>query len=175
MRTAGTVQVKHMHMTSTDIIEDQQWTEARYVIQCNDDSHIHELLNRVCVTGHLPVVRYLIEHGADIHADNNRALRKSAKHGHVLVVQYLVEHGADIHADDDYALRVSMALQHDAMVQYLLTQGATHPLHAPLYTNLSWSAIGHAPGPWWNRPVAIILPATNVPPSTQVQNGTCSI
>ena len=43
--------------------------------------------------GHLEVVKYLVENGADIHANNDHALRWSARFGHLEVVKYLIEKG----------------------------------------------------------------------------------
>ena len=57
--------------------------------------------------GHLEVVKALIEAGADVHAGDDYALRWSAENGHIEVVKVLVKAGADVHADDDYALRWS--------------------------------------------------------------------
>src|SRR3989344_2772907 len=73
---------------------------------------------------HLPVVQYLLDQGADIHAENDCALRWSAYNGHLPVVQYLLEHGADIHAKNDLALRWSAENGHLPVVQYLLIHGA---------------------------------------------------
>jgi ankyrin repeat protein len=56
---------------------------------------------------HLEVVRYLVEKGANVHADNDYALRWSAQNGHLDVVRCLVEKGANVRADNDYALRLS--------------------------------------------------------------------
>lgn len=39
--------------------------------------------------GHLEVVKYLHQNGADITADNNYAVRKAAANGHLEVVKYL--------------------------------------------------------------------------------------
>jgi ankyrin repeat protein len=39
-------------------------------------------------------LNYLIEHGADIQANNNYAVRWASVNGHLEVVKYLVEHGA---------------------------------------------------------------------------------
>ena len=39
--------------------------------------------------GHLPVVKYLVEHGANIHVRNDFALRLAIKNGHNDVVEYL--------------------------------------------------------------------------------------
>src|SRR5581483_7285166 len=50
-------------------------------------------LNFNCQIGHLSTVQYLLSVGADIHADDNCAIRYASKHGHLSVVQYLVELG----------------------------------------------------------------------------------
>ena len=44
--------------------------------------------------GHLDIVRYLVEQGADVTAENNEAVHWASLNGHTEVVQYLVEKGA---------------------------------------------------------------------------------
>ena len=39
--------------------------------------------------GHLDVVRYLVERGADVHADDDEAMRWASRNGHLEVVKYL--------------------------------------------------------------------------------------
>lgn len=70
------------------------------------------------------VMKYLIKHGADVHADNDYAIRYSAINGYLEVVKYLIEHGADVHADNDFALRCSVEMGNLEVVKYLLEQGA---------------------------------------------------
>ena len=41
--------------------------------------------------GHIEVVKYLVEHGADIHAVNEQALRLAKENGHIEIVKYLNE------------------------------------------------------------------------------------
>ena len=43
---------------------------------------------------HLEVVKLLIEHGADVTADNNYAIRWASKNKHLEVVKLLIENGA---------------------------------------------------------------------------------
>ena len=50
-----------------------------------------------------------MEHGADIHENDEQALRISSENGHLELVKYLVEKGADIHAIDDYAYRMAVS------------------------------------------------------------------
>ena len=58
-------------------------------------SDLDEQLFKASEWGDLTKVKQLIENGADIHAQNDRALRLSAHYGHLDTVKYLVEHGAD--------------------------------------------------------------------------------
>jgi ankyrin repeat protein len=51
--------------------------------------------------GHLDVVTFLIEAGADIHKARNdgmTALGMAAAEGHFDIVRLLLEHGADVHS-----------------------------------------------------------------------------
>jgi ankyrin repeat protein len=50
---------------------------------------------------------------------NNYALRYSAENGHLDIVKYLIEHGADKHADDDHAFRYSEKNGHEDVAKYL--------------------------------------------------------
>lgn len=45
--------------------------------------------------GHKDVVELLLNHGADVHACNDQALRWAAENGHTQTVSLLLEHGAD--------------------------------------------------------------------------------
>lgn len=48
--------------------------------------------------GNLPEVQRLVNEGADIHAQDDRALIAAAWNGHLSVVEFLVDHEAGIHA-----------------------------------------------------------------------------
>jgi hypothetical protein len=78
--------------------------------------------------GHEQVIRFLIDQGANIHAGNNGALRVSASSGHDGVVIFLLDRGANIHAEDDEALRHSACNGHIKIVELLLDRGAN--IHA---------------------------------------------
>ena len=69
--------------------------------------------------GHLPVVKYLVENGADITAQDNHALREASGSGRLPVVKYLVEHGADITDKNNEALRWASKNGHLPVVEYL--------------------------------------------------------
>jgi ankyrin repeat protein len=74
--------------------------------------------------GHLEVVKYLVEHGANISAVYNYALYQASTNGHLEVVKYLVENGANIHANDDIALHLASKNGHLEVVKYLVENGA---------------------------------------------------
>jgi len=65
-----------------------------------------------------------VENGADVHVDDDYALRYAAEKGHASVVQFLVQHGANVHAGDDNALCVASYYGHLPVVQVLVAQGA---------------------------------------------------
>ena len=62
--------------------------------------------------------------GPMIAAEGNFALRLSARNGHLAVVIFLHENGADIHAGGNYAARWAHRNGHQAVVDYLLAHGA---------------------------------------------------
>jgi len=49
--------------------------------------------------GHADLVALLLEHGADVHADNEYALRVASDNAHADVVALLLEHGAKAEAE----------------------------------------------------------------------------
>jgi ankyrin repeat protein len=66
------------------------------------------------------VVKLLIKNKANIHANDDYALRWSSSNGYIEVVKFLIEKGANIHADDDYALRWSSSNGHIEVVKFLI-------------------------------------------------------
>jgi len=69
--------------------------------------------------GHLEIVKYLVEQGADIHAEDDFALSWAAQLGHLDIVKYLVSKGANTHARNDETLRWAELNCHTAIVEYL--------------------------------------------------------
>ena len=74
--------------------------------------------------GYLEIVKYLVEHGADVNSQAEYALISASIGGNLEVVKYLVEHGSDVRADNDYALKQSSRIGHLEIVKYLVEQGA---------------------------------------------------
>jgi hypothetical protein len=83
-----------------------------------------EALRMASATGHLPVVQFLIEHGADVHANDDEALREASENGQLPVVQFLIQHGADFQAINNWALRWASTRGHLPVVQFLVEHGA---------------------------------------------------
>jgi ankyrin repeat protein len=79
--------------------------------------------------GHLEVVKYLFENGADIHAKNDEALIWASMNGHLEVVKFLVKNGADIHSNEDEALIYASTKGHLNIVKYLIGNGANIHVH----------------------------------------------
>ncbi|MGB5860131.1 MAG: ankyrin repeat domain-containing protein, partial [Pseudomonas aeruginosa] len=68
---------------------------------------LNEQLIDAARVGNLEELRRLVQQGADLHTDDECALRLAASNGHFEVVKYLVEHRADIHTYRDQALRMA--------------------------------------------------------------------
>ncbi len=83
-------------------------------------ANIGYALVRASDKGHLEVVKYLVEQGADIHAKNDRALIFASQRGRLEVVRYLVEHGANIHTNNDWPLKTAITMGHFGVVKYFM-------------------------------------------------------
>ena len=81
--------------------------------------------------GRLDVVRLLLDHGANVHANDDQALRFAAYNGHLNVVRLLLDRGANIHARDDNALRSADDHCHQDIVRLLLSRGANIDVLSP--------------------------------------------
>ena len=64
-------------------------------------------------------LKYLIENGADIHADNDAIFRYNAENGNLDIVKYLVENGANVHAENNAAFSWSAYYSHWDVYQFL--------------------------------------------------------
>ncbi len=93
-------------------------------------------LHVACDNGHLEVVKLLIQHKGDVRSDGSRALHNAAKGGYKDIVQLLIDHGADISAYDDYAVRIAAGNGHLDVVQMLLE------IEGDIDTTLQWAAAG---------------------------------
>lgn len=85
---------------------------------------LNETLIQAIEDNDLDKVIWCQKQGADIHADNNNALRRAAACNHFTIVEYLVEQGADIHASNGSTLAFAVAAGCLKTVKYLVNQGA---------------------------------------------------
>ena len=81
--------------------------------------YMYDILTYASYHGHLDVVKYLIEHGVDVHLGEDSALMYAILQGHLEIVKYLVESGADIHAQANYAFTAAAEKGHLEILNYL--------------------------------------------------------
>ena len=85
-----------------------------------------ECAERASTNGHLEVVRYLAEVGADVSANRHGCMCLASMRGHLTVVRYLVELAADARdrARVDNGLVMASVNGHETVVRYLVSVGA---------------------------------------------------
>jgi len=75
-------------------------------------------LHLIAKNGHIEIIKYLVDKGANIRTNIDTTLQLSAKHGHLEIVKYLVEeHRAVI---DDCVILLSAKKGHLEVVKYLV-------------------------------------------------------
>ena len=106
------------------LAEETSWTSH------TDRDALRQSLQKVANRGKLPLVRLLLEHGADVNTRRENeipALYKAAENGHAAVVAELLAHGADPnwrHRNGQTALYGASMRGHNAVVKLLLEGGA---------------------------------------------------
>ena len=99
-------------------------------MSCNDS------LIKASRDGNLEGVIVCLEAGADIHAEDDEALRWASENGHLDVVRCLLEAGANVHAENDKALYRAIQRNHFEIAEYLLVNkhdGYIYHSNSPLY------------------------------------------
>ncbi|KAJ1551709.1 hypothetical protein HK096_003711 [Nowakowskiella sp. JEL0078] len=85
-------------------------------VSCDRDMAVCE----AAVNGHIEVVKYLHQKGANIHARWETCSRKSAANGHLSLLKWLKEVGGDVRALDDAALTAASTNGHLEVVKWLV-------------------------------------------------------
>jgi ankyrin repeat protein len=80
-------------------------------------------LNEPCRTGKLEIVKDKVGKGLCKNTMNT-ALAIASCHGHLQIVQFLVENGAEPHYQNNYAVRLAAVLGRTDVVKFLLEHGA---------------------------------------------------
>ena len=83
------------------------------------------LLNWACKKGDIPLVKLLLERGADIHSVGDTPLRNACYNGNTELVKFLLDKGADANADRGYLLSVTAKKGYYYVTELLLKAGAT--------------------------------------------------
>jgi hypothetical protein len=73
---------------------------VKYLIEHGVDIHVWNDCALRCAYAHLEVIKYLVKNGADIHANNDAVLQDAICVGNLGIVKWLVEHGANINFCD---------------------------------------------------------------------------
>lgn len=84
-------------------------------------------LTLACCGGFIEVADYLIKHGADLELGASTPLMEAAQEGHLELVRYLLEAGANVHAHTqtaDTALTYACENGHTDVADLLLQYGA---------------------------------------------------
>ena len=84
---------------------------------------INDELFEACDSGNLENVKLLLENGANIHADNDRALMLASENGYLDIVKFLLKHGANIHAQEDSAIFLAIENEKYDIVKFLVKNG----------------------------------------------------
>jgi len=123
-------------------LSNNQLTEYIQIILKDYEANIHTqndyALRCASANGHLSSVECLIKHGANIHACNDSALCSASKNGHLEVVKLLVKYGADVHACNNCSLQYASEYGHLDVVKFLIYNGSN--IHANDDWALRWAS-----------------------------------
>lgn len=122
-----------------DIIRKDMPTTKMYILKGNAVlSHLTEAITRAVVSGHIHIVKFLLENGLDqviyVAACNNqpdeeyrivdRLIHSAINNNHTHILEYLLHLGADVHSYNDYALQLAVNKHNMYYAGLLLQYGA---------------------------------------------------
>ena len=127
------------NISYVDIIQHTDNLEiVQYILGHISQDFLKIAFIKQCEQGNTEIVKFLLEHGADVHAKNDEALTYAAENGHTEIVKMLIENGAHVFADNNYAVRYAAKKGHTEIVKLLLEHGAD--IHADNDCALCWAA-----------------------------------
>lgn len=100
-------------------------------------------LMEAAVNGNTKLIEMLLANGANVHADNDFAIRIASNNGHTQTVSLLIDNGAHVSAKNEGALKWAAEEGHTEVVRVLLENGAD--IHHDHDTSLKRAAeYGHS-------------------------------
>ncbi|KAH0542984.1 hypothetical protein FGG08_002672 [Glutinoglossum americanum] len=135
------------------LVENDENLPHSYLQKRSKRQVCHYLLQKAASNGHEPIVKLLLERGADIEAkdkDGWTVLQRAVSNGHELVVNLLLERGADVEAKGKgrwTVLQRAASNGHELVVNLLLERGADVEAKSKSgWTALQWATSnGHEP------------------------------
>ena len=101
-------------------VQNDQLEIVKLMIEYGAD--IKRGLRQAAIYGKYIITKYLLEHGGD--ATDGNLLINASYRGYINIVALLLEHGADIHFEDDKALEMAVVGNHSPVVELLVARGA---------------------------------------------------
>jgi len=109
--------------------------QLRIAVDKGDLNTVKDLLNRGAIKknaalihasslGHIDIVEYLLNHGANVHANHDDALIEAVQMNHINVVKLLIKYTANINTEDDEPLLYACCNKNIELIEYLLNNGA---------------------------------------------------
>ena len=95
-----------------DVVEIWRWDSTKFKAHAINIKLIGEWSDPTVFT-------QLLDDGANVHANNDCALRCTSRHGYIDIVKLLLEHGADVHAHDGSSLAWAFRNAHYDVVKLL--------------------------------------------------------
>ena len=129
------LQELRQHINIVQAAQDGRLDLVKIALGRNEKDTIDTAFTRAAWHGHLDIVKFLLEMGADIHAERERALEEASAYGHADVVSFLLKSGADVHANNDEALLAASRNRSKRsldIVKLLLENGANPNTNAAL-------------------------------------------
>lgn len=100
--------------------EDRHWVGR--ILRSRKTWHgckLSQALVKASIAGYIDGMSLLIEQKADVHYDNDRAIRCACQNGHDRAVKFLIEKKADVNADNGYCL-VTVSQNHKSELVRIL-------------------------------------------------------
>lgn len=88
-------------------------------------AYSHQVLSEAAYNGHTNILQYLLHNHVFTLRSKNEALQSAARHGRLGPVKLLVANGADVHDDDELAVRFAAMNDHYHVVKFLLSKTNT--------------------------------------------------